>query len=61
MKVIEFKVLTKIIKMIDSTQNSIQGLATRNYIDLYYRQFGTSKKEYIETVFRNKIKSFYTL
>ncbi len=54
-------IATKIIKMIDSTQNSIQGLATRNYIDLYYIQFGTSKKEYIESVFSNKIKSFYTL
>ena len=40
-------IATKIIKMIDSTQNSIQGLATRNYIDLYYIQFGTSKKESI--------------
>jgi hypothetical protein len=53
--------ITKIIKMIDSTQNSVQGIGTRNYIDLYYRQFGTSKKEYIESVFSNKIKSFYTL
>ena len=54
-------IITKIIKMIDSTQNSVQGIGTRNYIDLYYRQFGTSKKEYIENVFSNKIKSFYTL
>ena len=53
--------ITKIIKMIDSTQNSVQGIGTRNYIDLYYRQFGTSKKEYIDSVFSNKIKSFYTL
>ena len=47
--------------MIDSTQNSVQGIGTRNYIDLYYMQYGTSKKEYIENVFSNKIKSFYTL
>ncbi len=54
-------IITKIIKMIDSTQNSVQGIGTRNYIDLYYMQYGTSKKEYIENVFSNKIKSFYTL
>ena len=54
-------IITKIIKMIDSTQNSVQGIGTRNYIDLYYMLYGTSKKEYIENVFSNKIKSFYTL
>ena len=54
-------IVTKIIKMIDSTTNSIQGIGTRNYIDLYYIEYGTSKKQYIEEVFNNKIKSFYTL
>ena len=53
--------IIKIIKMIDSTRNPIEGIGTRNYIDLYYRQYGTSKKKYIEEVFNNKIKSFYTL
>lgn len=47
--------------MIESTRDSRQGLATRNYIDLYYKQYGESKKEYIEQVFNSKIKSFYTL
>ena len=54
-------VVTKILKMIESTRDSRQGLATRNYIDLYYKQYGESKKEYIEQVFNSKIKSFYTL
>ena len=54
-------IVTKILKMIESTRDSRQGLATRNYIDLYYKQYGESKKEYIEQVFNNKIKSFYTL
>ena len=31
-------IITKIIKMIDSTQNSVQGIGTRNYIDLYCYQ-----------------------
>jgi len=54
-------IVTKILKMIESTRDSRQGLATRNYIDLYYKQYGESKKEYIEKVFNSKIKSFYTL
>jgi hypothetical protein len=54
-------IVTKILKMIESTRDSRQGLATRNYIDLYYKQYGESKKEYIEQVFNSKIKSFYTL
>jgi hypothetical protein len=54
-------IVIKILKMIESTRDSRQGLATRNYIDLYYKQYGESKKEYIEQVFNSKIKSFYTL
>jgi len=54
-------IVTKILRMIESTKDSRQGLVTRNYIDLYYKQYGESKKEYIEQVFNNKIKSFYTL
>jgi len=54
-------VATKILKMIESTRDSRQGLATRNYINLYYKMYGEGKKEYIEKVFDNKIKSFYTL
>ena len=54
-------IVTKILRMIESTKDSTQGLVTRNYIDLYYKQYGESKKEYIEQVFNNKIKSFYTL
>ncbi len=47
--------------MIESTRDSKQGLGTRNYIDLYYKQYGTKHKTYIEEVFQSKIKSFYTL
>ncbi len=54
-------VLIKILKMIESTRNSVQGLGTRNYINLYYKQYGTKHYTYIEEVFNNKIKSFYTL
>lgn len=54
-------VVTKILKMIESTRDSRQGLATRNYINLYYKMHGEEKKEYIEKVFDSKIKSFYTL
>ena len=54
-------VLNKILKMIESTRDSRQGLATRNYINLYYKMYGEAKKEYIEKVFDSKIKSFYTL
>ena len=54
-------VVTKILKMIESTRDSQQGLATRNYINLYYKMYGEGKKEYIEKVFDSKIKSFYTL
>ena len=54
-------IVIKILKIIESTTNSRQGLVTRNYIDLYYKQYGESKKEYIEKVFNSKIKSFYTL
>jgi len=54
-------ILIKILKMIESTRDSKQGLGTRNYIDLYYKQYGTKHKTYIEEVFQSKIKSFYTL
>ena len=54
-------VLIKILKMIESTRNSVQGLGTRDYINLYYKQYGTKHYTYIEEVFNNKIKSFYTL
>lgn len=54
-------IVTKILDMINSTSNSKQGLTTRNYINLYYKMYGEDKKEYIEKVFDNKIKSFYTL
>lgn len=54
-------VVTKILKMIESTRDSRQGLGTRNYINLYYKMYGEGKKEYIEKVFDSKIKSFYTL
>ncbi len=54
-------IVIKILKMIESTKDSRQGLVTRNYIDLYYKQYGESKRNYIELVFNNKIKSFYTL
>ena len=54
-------IVNKILKMIESTKDSRQGLVTRNYIDLYYKQYGESKRNYIELVFNNKIKSFYTL
>jgi hypothetical protein len=54
-------VVTKILKMIESTRDSRQGLATRNYINLYYKMYREAKREYIEKVFDSKIKSFYTL
>jgi|TARA_B110000858_G_scaffold134237_1_gene152591 hypothetical protein len=54
-------VVTKILKMIESTRDSMQGLGTRRYIDLYYIIYGTSQKKYIEKIFSNKLKSFYTL
>jgi len=54
-------IVIKILKIIESTTNSRQGLVTRNYIDLYYKQYGESKKEYIEKVFEHKLRSFYTL
>ena len=54
-------IVSKILKMIESTRDSRQGLATRNYINLYYKMYGEAKREYIEKVFDSKIKSFYTL
>jgi hypothetical protein len=54
-------IVIKILKMIESTRDSRQGLATRNYINLYYKMYGEGKREYIEKVFDSKIKSFYTL
>ena len=55
-------VVTKILKMIESTRDSKQGLATRNYINLYYKMYGEGKKEYIEKVFDSKDKIIlYTL
>jgi len=46
-------IVIKILKMIESTKDSRQGLVTRNYIDLYYKQYGESKRNYIELVFNN--------
>jgi hypothetical protein len=54
-------VLLKVVKMIDTIQNGYHALGTKNYIDLYYKQYGTEKKEFIEKYFDSKVKSLHRL
>jgi hypothetical protein len=48
--------MKKLIAVINSMSNILQIDATRKYIDLYYKKFGESKKDFIEYYFRNKLR-----
>jgi len=50
--------MKKLLKVINSMSNILQIDATRKYIDLYYKQFGETRKDLIEYYFRNKKKRF---
>jgi len=54
-------VLLKVIKMIDTIQTGPHALGTKNYIDLYYKQYGTEKREFIEKYFNSKVKFLHRL
>ena len=53
--------MKKLLKVINSMSNILQIDATRKYIDLYYKQFGETRKDVIEYYFRNKKKKFEEL
>ena len=48
--------MKKLIAVINSMNSILQIDATRKYIDLYYKKFGESKKDFIEYYFRNKLR-----
>lgn len=48
----------KLLKVIDSMDNREQIRAVRNYIDLYYRLYGTQNKGIIEIYFRTRKEKF---
>lgn len=51
-------VAQKLLKVIDSMDNREQIRAVRNYIDLYYRLYGTQNKGIIEIYFRTRKEKF---
>ena len=54
-------ILPKVIRMIDTMQNGYHALGVRNYIDLYYKQYGKSKQSFIELYYKSKLKSLHRL
>ena len=51
-------VVTKLFKVIDSMNDREHIPAVRNYIDLYYRMYGTQSKGLIEVYFRTRKEKF---
>jgi len=51
-------VAEKLLKVIDSMNNREQIKAVRNYINLYYRLYGTQHKGLIEVYFRTRKEKF---
>jgi len=54
-------VINKIVKMIDTMQNGRHALGTRKYIDLYYKEYGSKNKSFLELYFESKLKSLHRL
>ena len=54
-------VINKIVKMIDTMQNGMHALGTRKYIDLYYKEYGSTNKSFLELYFESKLKSLHRL
>jgi len=51
-------VVQKLLKVIDSMDNREQIRAVRNYIDLYYKMYGTQYKGLIEVYFKTRKEKF---
>jgi len=51
-------VAEKLLKVIDSIDNREQIRAVRNYIDLYYKMYGTQYKGLIEVYFKTRKEKF---
>ena len=51
-------VAEKLLKVIDSIDNREQIRAVRNYIDLYYKIYGTQHKGLIEVYFKTRKEKF---
>jgi len=51
-------VAEKLLKVIDSIDNREQIRAVRNYIDLYYKIYGTQYKGLIEVYFKTRKEKF---
>lgn len=48
------KIMKKLLLVIRSMNNQEQIPATRRYIDLWYRKYGTKNKELVEIYFKSK-------
>ena len=51
-------VMKKLIKVIDSMTSREHIKAVRNYIDLYYKMYGTQNKGLIEIYFKTRKEKF---
>jgi hypothetical protein len=51
-------VVEKLFKVIDSMDNLEHMVGVRNYIDLYYRMYGTQYKGLVEVYFRTRKEKF---
>jgi hypothetical protein len=51
-------VAQKLLKVIDSMDNREQIRAVRNYINLYYKMYGTQYKGLIEVYFKTRKEKF---
>lgn len=49
-------VVVKLFKVIDSMTSNDHIDGVRNYIDLYYQQFGEKNKQIIEIYFKTRLK-----
>lgn len=48
----------KLLKVIDSVEKPEHLIGVRNYIDLYYKQYGTQHKGLIEIYFKTRKEKF---
>lgn len=51
-------VIEKLFKVIDSMDNLEHMVGVRNYIDLYYKQYGIKNKSLIEIYFKTRKEKF---
>jgi len=51
-------VIRKLLKVIDSMEKPEHMTGVRNYIDLYYQQYGLQNKGLIEIYYRTRIEKF---